>query len=846
MRKLYFTFRFLLVLFCFFQFGNSFSQAITINTTTYTPSQLATNVFSNSSCNAITNVTSSSGNGVAYFQNSNPNFPLQSGIVLSSGNASQIVGANTTISSVGSGASDADLAATLGATNFTDASFLSYNFVANSSSLSFDYLFASEEYGAYQCSFSDGVAFILTDLVTGIATNLAIVPGTTLPISTNTIRNILYNTSCPSANSQFFGSYNSTNALNNFGTNFNGQTIKMTANGNVIPNRAYKLKIVVADRLDSIFDSALFLSANTFSTGVPFDVLGEDVYLCSGTTQVLQTNLNVINYTFAWSKDGILIPGEISSNLLVNQSGTYRVLFTNIVTGCVSSDEIIVNVAAPIVAQSPPNLQQCGVSGSATFNLTTSIPSITNGNQDLQVSFFTTLANAENGANPILNTANFVGVGTSTIYIRIENIITGCHIVLSQTLEVLQTPVLSITNPMLVCSPNTVNLTSPYITFGSLGNGTLTYWTNAACTIPLSNPSSIAQSGTYYIKSSNSCGFDVEAVVVTINQTPIVGNFPDVIANCYYILPSLLIGSYYTVPNGTGLQIMPNTVIIASTTLYVYAQNNGCFSNSTLNITINQALATPEISTLNNNHEIYISGTNVAQPLLLETQTIPDACFYEWFVDGVAIPNSNADSYLVNTVSTSDLPRNFTVKVSTCVPLNCQATSQSFEVIQSPVPAPIGNPNQTFTPGQTLANLVVNGNNIKWYDGALNRNANSTLLPLSTPLVTGTTYFASQTINSYESPIRLAVLATSTVLATSQFDTLDFSLSPNPVIDILHLKSNEIVKSITVYSVIGKEVLKIKNTSSEMKLDLSKLISGNYFMKVETDSGQKTYKIIKQ
>jgi Secretion system C-terminal sorting domain len=754
MKKNYFIFRFLLVLFCVLHFGKSFSQAITINTSTYTPAQLATNVFSNASCNAITNVTSSSGGGVAYFQNSNPNFPLQSGIVLSSGYASLITGVNTQISTVGSGLSDANLATILGVSNFTDASFLSYNFVANSNSLSFDYLFASEEYGNYQCTFSDGIAFILTDLVTGISTNLAIVPGTTLPVSTNTIRNNLYNTNCASVNSQFFGSYNETNPVSTSGTNFNGQTIKMTANGAVIPNRAYKLKIVVADRLDSQFDSAIFLGANSFNSGVPNNVLGPDVYLCSGTTQVLQTNLNASNYTFAWKKDGVIISNENMPSLVINQIGTYEVLYANIVSGCVSSDSIVVTAASQI-------------------------------------------------------------------------------------------PILIITNPAPVCSPTTVDLTNSSITVGSTP-GVLTYWLDSLCTLPIPNPASITQSGTYYIKITNACGFDIKPVVVTIVQAPFLGNISNIYACQYYVLPPLVSGNYFSTPSGNGILIPAGTILTQNlVTIYVYASNGICSSESVFQVIIDN-IAQPVISTINNSHEIYISGTNVAQPLLLETQTIPNICFYEWFFDGVAIPNSNSASYLVNTVSTFDVPRNFTVTASSCLTSNCQATSQSFVVTQSPVPTPIGNPNQTFTEGQTLANLVVAGSNIKWYDGALNRNSNSTLLPLSTPLVSGTTYFASQTINGYESPTRLAVLATSAALATNLFNDLDFSLSPNPVNDVLQLKSNEIIKNVTVYSVIGQEFLNLKNTSSEVKLDLSKLTSGNYFVKIETEISQKTYKIIKQ
>ena len=41
-----------------------------------------------------------------------------------------------------------------------------------------DFLFASNEYGEFQCGFSDVFAFLLTDLTTGVTTNIAVVPGT--------------------------------------------------------------------------------------------------------------------------------------------------------------------------------------------------------------------------------------------------------------------------------------------------------------------------------------------------------------------------------------------------------------------------------------------------------------------------------------------------------------------------------------------------------------------------------------------------------------------------------------------------------------------------------------------
>ena len=71
--------------------------------------------------------------------------------------------------------------------------------------------------------------------------------------------------------------------------------------------------------------------------------------------------------------------------------------------------------------------------------------------------------------------------------------------------------------------------------------------------------------------------------------------------------------------------------------------------------------------------------------------------------------------------------------------------------------APTGNNAQDYCGAtSTLANLAVVGNTILWYDAA----TAGTLLPNSTPLVSGTTYYASQTDNSCESVLRLAVTVT--------------------------------------------------------------------------------------
>lgn len=64
--------------------------------------------------------------------------------------------------------------------------------------------------------------------------------------------------------------------------------------------------------------------------------------------------------------------------------------------------------------------------------------------------------------------------------------------------------------------------------------------------------------------------------------------------------------------------------------------------------------------------------------------------------------------------------------------------------------APTGNTNQPFCSGQnaTIANIEITGTLIKWYDAMTNGN----LLPETTNLQDGETYYASQTENTCESP----------------------------------------------------------------------------------------------
>ncbi|MEC4049149.1 choice-of-anchor L domain-containing protein [Flavobacterium sp. SUN046] len=326
--------------------GYSFSTAYTTgiplvgNTTQYSPEQLINNVLVNNPCISISNVTAVTGtnfgstNGIGYFTNANPTFPLQSGIVLSTGDAQHISGPNTSVlqDGVSSWPGDPQLEAIIGSATGTvmnsfNATKLEFDFTSLNEFMSFNFLFASDEYGIFQCDYSDAFAFLLTDIETGITTNLAVVPGTTTPISVITIRDTAYNVQCGSVNPAFFGMNNQGSNMYSSASNFNGQTVAMTASSTILPNHPYHIKLVVADRGDSIYDSAVFIQAGSFTAGPPE---------CNDKVQLIafiDTNANgvkdndEVNFTYGSFTSQMNNAGDITN--ISSPFGSYTIYDSN-------------------------------------------------------------------------------------------------------------------------------------------------------------------------------------------------------------------------------------------------------------------------------------------------------------------------------------------------------------------------------------------------------------------------------------------------------------------------------------------------------------------------------------
>lgn len=69
---------------------------------------------------------------------------------------------------------------------------------------------------------------------------------------------------------------------------------------------------------------------------------------------------------------------------------------------------------------------------------------------------------------------------------------------------------------------------------------------------------------------------------------------------------------------------------------------------------------------------------------------------------------------------------------------------------------------------------------------------------------------------------------------------------PNPVKDILTVSYNSAITEAEVYNMIGQKVLYQDINANEATIDMSKLAEGNYLVKVASEDGIKTFKVIKK
>ena len=198
----------------------------------------------------------------AFNQGANPlGIGIASGVIMASGDVQDAAGTGASFASsvLGSGG-DPYLAATSGQTS-NDAIVLQFDFVPNADYVQFQYVFGSEEYPEWVCSsFNDMFAFTIEGVTVAMPQmNIALIPGTAIPVAINTIND---DPTCGGNYSQYYVD----NAANQY-VAYDGVTTVLQAEATVICGETYRLRLMLSDGGDSSYDSGCFIEENSLTTG---------------------------------------------------------------------------------------------------------------------------------------------------------------------------------------------------------------------------------------------------------------------------------------------------------------------------------------------------------------------------------------------------------------------------------------------------------------------------------------------------------------------------------------------------------------------------------------------------
>ncbi|HEY0046014.1 MAG TPA: T9SS type A sorting domain-containing protein [Flavobacterium sp.] len=94
---------------------------------------------------------------------------------------------------------------------------------------------------------------------------------------------------------------------------------------------------------------------------------------------------------------------------------------------------------------------------------------------------------------------------------------------------------------------------------------------------------------------------------------------------------------------------------------------------------------------------------------------------------------------------------------------------------------------------------------------------------------------------------KFTVVNGSSLLAVNDFNSnSSISVFPNPVSDIVKVISADTIRQITLIDLQGRILQSLNINAPSADLDLSSRTSGMYFLKITTDKGEKTTKLVKQ
>ena len=532
----------------------------------------------------------------------------------------------------------------------------------------------------------------------------------------------------------------------------------------------------------------------------------------------------------------------------------------------VTTDPVMPILSNLILCDEDSNTQD----GATIFDITSQTPIIlaaqTLSASNYTVSYYTSQIAADSNGLQISNPTNYTSVGQNTIWVRVENNSTNQYAIGSFILIVNTPMVLTTPTVYNVCDddayPNDTFATFDLSSFvGAIASHTISFYLDAAHSSPINNSNAfintIPSAQTIFWTATDSTTGCVSYSTLTLlvlpiptprTDPPIISvcdanndgiELIDLTQNASYILngeTNVSLRYFNTLSdlfNTTNEILAPNDAYVTGN-IWIKVESNS-FIDSFYNhcyMPVQQPIQLHPSPPINGIGYSIVDNSGI-QTLTVE---ITGTGTYGYVLDGGA----SQISPVFQNVSVG----NHTITITDLM-YGCTTTIDNINVnLSTTSPPTTVNNLQTFGPGATLASIQVTGQNIKWYSG-LNKNVTSTPLPLSTILVDGTTYYASQTIGGYESTTRLPVTI-HLALSSPQFELKGLTYAPNPVATNLSIHSDDTIDSYSIYNLLGQLVVSKKCNATSLQIDVTSLNSGNYFVKLTSENKQSTIKIEKK
>ena len=299
--------------------------------------------------NVTTALNANNGAQLGFFTNNTNTFPtlgFSSGLIIATGDVLNAVGPNDDDGaeiSVSNSVNCPELQALVYDDLYYPA-VLEFDFLTTADQVTFNYMFASEEYPEFVgAGYNDVFGFFVTDLTTNQTTNVARIPNTNLPVSIDNVNEDSY--------SQY---YHATPDYSSY-IQYDACVGPLAAVFTVVPCRWYHMKLAISNAGDNLYGSAVFIEGQSFTavgmeTTIVYDVASLPVVVQDCNTATVTFNIpeavstpTVIPLTYSGTAVNGVDVQTLPSSVTI-PAGQTSVTINIVAIGDYTPDTLILNI----------------------------------------------------------------------------------------------------------------------------------------------------------------------------------------------------------------------------------------------------------------------------------------------------------------------------------------------------------------------------------------------------------------------------------------------------------------------------------------------------------------------